>query len=197
MEDSPAYAGDDGRDAPDGSHPLSMTGIRVLGTGQEVPFHDGTGAPAAWDRSRVIVVPMTTHTNASDQLSTDLPVASSRPPATAIVATVLTILLASVGTYGALYFSGLDGYDPVDATFLSMYCYLSAIGIVSVIVQLRGSAIGRAGVIAWAIFMALFTLVKLITIGETEAISFGVIALIVVALEFSRPTRRFIRSRQA
>jgi hypothetical protein len=140
---------------------------------------------------------MTTHTNASDQLSTDLPVASSRPPATAIVATVLTILLASVGTYGALYFSGLDGYDPVDATFLSMYCYLSAIGIVSVIVQLRGSAIGRAGVIAWAIFMALFTLVKLITIGETEAISFGVIALIVVALEFSRPTRRFIRSRQA
>ena len=135
---------------------------------------------------------MTTHKN-SDQLST-AGAATRRPPATAIVATVLTILLASVGSYGAIYFSGLDGYDPVDATFLSMYIYLSAIGIASVIAQLRGSALGRAGMIAWAIFMALFTLVKLVTIQETEAIAFGVIALIVVALELAPPTRRFIRS---
>ena len=197
MEDSPDYAGDDGRDSPDGSHPLSMTGVRVLGTGQEVPFQNGTGAPVSRDRRRGIVIPMTTHTNAPDQLSRDLPVASTRPSATAIVATVLTILLASVGTYGALYFSGLDGYDPVDATFLSMYGYLSAMGIVSVIAQLRGSAIGRAGVIAWAIFMALFTLVKVVTVQETEAISFGVIALIIVGLEFAPRTRQFIRSRQA
>lgn len=68
--------------------------------------------------------------------------------------------------------------------------------IVAVIAQLRGSAIGQAGVIAWAMFMALFTLVKLVTIQETEAISFGVIALIVVALEFAPPTRRFILSRR-
>ena len=113
-----------------------------------------------------------------------------------IVASVLTILLASVGTYGALYFSGLDGYDPVDATFLSMYVYLSAMGVASVIAQLRGSTVGQAGVIAWGLFMALFTLVKLVTIQETEAIGFGVVALIVVGLELASPTRRFIRSRQ-
>ncbi len=110
-----------------------------------------------------------------------------------IVASALTVLLASVGTYGAIYFSGLDGYDPVDATFLSMYGYLSLIGVVSVIAQWRGSATGRAGVIAWGIFMALFTLVKLVTIQETEAIGFGVVALIVVGLELSPPTRRFLR----
>lgn len=113
-----------------------------------------------------------------------------------IIATVLTILLASVGTYGAIYFSGLDGYGPVDATFLSMYGYLSLIGIVSVIAQLRGNAVGRAGTIAWGIFMALFTLVKVVTIQETEAISFGVVALIVVALELTPQTRNFIRSRR-
>lgn len=138
---------------------------------------------------------MTTHTD-SEQLSTAPRTAPRRPPATAIVATVLTILLASVGSYGAIYFSGLDGYGPVDATFLSMYLYLSLIGIVSVIAQWRGSALGQAGTIIWAIFMALFTLVKLVTIQETEAISFGVIALIVVALELAPPTRRFIRSRR-
>jgi hypothetical protein len=137
---------------------------------------------------------MTTHKD-SEQLSTVG--AATRRPATTIIATVLTILLASVGSYGAIYFSGLDGYGPVDATFLSMYLYLSIIGIVSVIAQWRGSALGQAGTIIWAIFMALFTLVKLVTIQETEAISFGVIALIVVALELAPPTRRFIRSRQS
>jgi hypothetical protein len=137
---------------------------------------------------------MTTHNTDSELLPIDSAVESRRPPATAIVATVLTVLLASAGTYGALYFSGLDGYDPVDATFLSMYGYLSAMGIVAVIAQLRGSAIGRAGVIAWGLWMALFAVVKVVTIQETEAISFGVIALIVVTLEFAPPTRRFIRS---
>lgn len=139
---------------------------------------------------------MTTQTN-SEVLSPELRTATRRPPATVIVASVLTVLLASVGTYGAIYFSGLDGYGSVDATFLSMYGYLSLIGIVSVIAQFRGSGIGQAGVIAWGIFMALFTLVKLVTIQETEAIGFGVVALIVVALELTFPTRRFIRSRQA
>ena len=139
---------------------------------------------------------MTTHTD-SEQPSPDLRTATRRPPATAIIASVLTVLLASVGTYGAIYFSGLDGYGPVDATFLSMYGYLSLIGIVSVVAQWRGSAIGQAGTIVWGIFMALFTLVKLVTIQETEAISFGVVALIVVGLELAPPTRRFIQSRTA
>ena len=139
---------------------------------------------------------MTTHTP-SEQLSSDLPTATRRPPATVIIAAVLTILVASVGTYGAVYFSGLDGYDDVDAPFISMYGYLSLIGIVSVIAQLRGSAIGQAGTIAWGIYGVLFTLVKLITIQEAEAIGFGVIALIVVALSLAGPTRRFIRSRKS
>jgi hypothetical protein len=139
---------------------------------------------------------MTTNTT-SEPISADTRATSVRPPATVIIATALTILLASVGTYGAVFFSGLDGYDPVDATFLTMYGYLSLIGVVAVIAQLKGSATGRAGVIAWGIFMALFTLVKLVTIQETEAISFGVVALIVVGLELAPPTRRFIRSRSA
>lgn len=131
----------------------------------------------------------------SQQLSSDFPTASRRPPATVIIAAVLTILVAAVGTYGAVYFSLLDGYDDVDAPFISMYAYLSLIGIVSAIAQLRGSAIGQAGTIAWGTYGVLFTLVKLVTIQEMEAIGFGVIALIVVVLSLAGPTRRFIRSR--
>lgn len=135
---------------------------------------------------------MTTNTD-SQKLSQARSVGSRRPPATLVIASVLAILLASVGTYGAFYFSALDGYDPVDATFLGMYAYLSAIGIVSAILQLRGSSTGRAGVVVWGLFMVMFTVVKLVTIQETEAIAFGVIALIVVALEMSPPVRRFTR----
>ncbi len=125
--------------------------------------------------------------------SPDLAGRRVRPPATVIAAAALTIVVASVGTYGAVFFTGIDGYDDVDITFVSLYAYVALIGIVSVVLQLRGSAIGRAGAITWALFGVMFTLVKLITIQEMEAIGFGVVSLIVLALEFAPATRRFIR----
>lgn len=120
----------------------------------------------------------------------------TRPPATVIVATVLTVIVAAVGTYGAVFFSGLDGYDSLELTFLAMYGYLSLIGIASAIAQVRRSAVARAGVVAWAVFMVLFAVIKVITIQETEAIPFGVVALVVVALQFTPPTRRFVAERR-
>ncbi len=112
-----------------------------------------------------------------------------------IAAAALTILVASVGTYGAVFFTGIGGYDDMDVTFIALYAYVALLGIVSVVLQLRGSALGRAGAIAWALFGVIFTLVKLITIQETEAIGFGAVSLIVLGLELAPPTRRFIRER--
>lgn len=140
---------------------------------------------------------MSTQNITSDPLSLESRAAAVRPPATVIVAAVLTVLLAAVGTYGAVYFSGLDGYDPIDATFLSVYGYFSLVGAAAAITQVRGSRIGRAGVIMWSVWMVVFTLVKIVTIMETEAIPFGVVALVVLALTLAPPTRRFIETRNA
>ncbi|WP_157157430.1 hypothetical protein [Diaminobutyricimonas sp. LJ205] len=135
---------------------------------------------------------MNTQNITSDSRSVETRPATTRLPATVIVAAVLTVLVAAVGTYGAVYFSGLDGYDPIDATFISVYGYFSVVGAGAAIAQVRGSRIGRAGVIMWAIWMLVFTMVKIVTILETEAIPFGVVALVVLALTLASPTRRFI-----
>ncbi len=57
MEQPAEYPGDDGDKASYGSHPPSMAAIRRIGTGQEVPIEDGTGAPRRWDRSTASVMP--------------------------------------------------------------------------------------------------------------------------------------------
>jgi hypothetical protein len=140
---------------------------------------------------------MSTQSITSDPQSFEPRPASARPPGTVIVAAVLTVLVAAVGTYGAVYFSGVDGYDPIDATFISVYGYFSVVGAAAAIAQVRGSRIGRAGVIMWGIWMLVFTMVKIVTILETEAIPFGVVALVVIALTLAPPTRRFVAARNA
>ena len=115
----------------------------------------------------------------------------SRPPAPALTAGVLSILLALFGGYGAIYFTGLEGWDAAGITFVTTYEAISLFAVVSGVALLRGSSHGRLGVVAYGLFMVGFTVMKLVTIQEWEATSFGVIGALVLGLALHRRTREF------
>ena len=114
-----------------------------------------------------------------------------RPPATAIAAGALTLLVAGFGAYGAVYFTGLDGFTDLGLTFLVAYEFLSVLGIVSAIGTLRGRPLAHAGLVLYATWMLVFTTFKVGYIHETQAIPFGVVGLAVLVLSLAPATRRF------
>lgn len=105
-----------------------------------------------------------------------------RLPATSVTGAILLGLIAAVGGYGAIYFTGLEGWDGIGASFVVAYEFLSATGLIAVIAFLRGHRLGRPGVIFYAVWMMYFTLFKLIAFQELQAIPFGVIAAISLVL---------------
>jgi hypothetical protein len=101
-----------------------------------------------------------------------------RPSATTVTASVLLTLIAVVGGYGAIYFTGLEGWDGIGVSFVVAYEFLTLTGLVAVAAFLRGHRLGRPGVILYASWMIYFTLFKLIAFQELQAIPFGALALI-------------------
>lgn len=124
---------------------------------------------------------------------TDVPTAgmSGRPPAATITASALTILVALFGGYGAIYFSGLEGWDAMTITFVTTYEAIIVFALVSAVALLRGSEHGRLGLVCYGLFNVAFTAMKLITIQETEAIAFGVVGLAILGLVLHPRTRAF------
>lgn len=116
-----------------------------------------------------------------------------RPPATVLVAAVLACLVACVGGYGAAYFGGLGGWDEFGLTFLLAYEFLAALGVISAVALVRRSVIGWAGLVTYAVWMTLFTGFKVGYVRETQAIPFGVVALVVLALTLRPSARRYAR----
>jgi hypothetical protein len=116
---------------------------------------------------------------------------TTRRPATVVTATALTALLALFGGYGAIYFTGLDGWDAAGITFVTTYEAISIFGIVSAVALLLGNSHGRVGVIAYAVFMVGFTIMKVVTIQELQAIPFGVVALGILAAVLHPRTRAY------
>jgi hypothetical protein len=112
-----------------------------------------------------------------------------RTPRSAVTAAALSALMALVGGYGALYFTGRDGWTDLGLTFAFTYEFVAALGLVSAVGLLRRREWGRWGVTAYGAFLVWFTLIKLATIQETEAIPFGVLGLVVLVL-VTRPTVR-------
>lgn len=118
--------------------------------------------------------------------------AATRTPVPVVAASVLTLLLGLVGGYGAFYFSGLGGgITAEEATFVVTYESFVALGLVSAVALLRRSPYGRAGTAAYATFMVIFTIFKLVSIQEWEAMPFGVVALVVLVLVTGGPARRY------
>lgn len=114
--------------------------------------------------------------------------AGRRRPA-AVVASVLVALIAAVGGYGAIYFTGLEGWDGIGVSFVVAYEFLSLIGLVAAVAHLRGHRLGRPAVILYATWIIYFTLYKLIAFQELQAIPFGVLAAIALACVIRPPAR--------
>lgn len=106
----------------------------------------------------------------------------SRPPARTTVAALLTLLMSALGAYGAIYFTGLEGWDDLGITYATTYEYIAVTGFVSALALLRGHSLGRVGVAWYAAFQVVFTTCKLATIQEVAAIPFGVAGLVVLGL---------------
>jgi hypothetical protein len=117
-----------------------------------------------------------------------------RPPRGAVVAAALSALMGLVGGYGALYFTGQDGWTDLGLTFAFTYEFLAGFGLVSAVGLLRRAEWGRWGVAVYGGFMLWFTLIKLATIQETEAVPFGVLGLVVLVLATRPAVRSWTRT---
>lgn len=117
---------------------------------------------------------------------------SRRPPATVLTAVPLTVLLTLVSGYGAVYFSGMEGFSDMDLTFLVAIEFITGLGLVSALALAGRRALGRVGLITYGVWMTLFTLFKVAYIREVEAIPFGVVGLAVLALALAPATRRWV-----
>ena len=116
-----------------------------------------------------------------------------RPPAPVLAASVLTILLSLFAGYGAIYFTGLEGWDAAGITFVTTYEAIVVFALACAVGLLRGSSHARVGLVAWALFMVAFTVMKLVTIQELSAIPFGVVGVLVGFLALHPATKRYAR----
>lgn len=116
-----------------------------------------------------------------------------RPPAPALVAIGLTTVLALFAGYGAIYFTGLEGWDAFGITYVTTYEAIVLFALASAFALARGSSHGRVGLVAYGIFMVGFTIMKVLTIQEWEAIPFGVVGAVILGLALHPRTRAFAR----
>ena len=130
----------------------------------------------------------TTSTRTTSELTT-----RRRPPAPALVAVGLTTVLALFAGYGAIYFTGLEGWDAFGITYVTTYEAIVVFALASAFALARGSSHGRVGLVAYGIFMVGFTVMKVLTIQEWEAIPFGVVGAIILGLALHPRTRAFAR----
>lgn len=112
-----------------------------------------------------------------------------RPAGTAMVAAALAFLIAGVGGYGSVYFTGLEGWDAMGATYVAIYLWIAGSGAVAAAGFLYGSWLGHAGMTWFGAWAVVFTLFKIASIQEWEASAFGVVGLILLVL-VSRPSAR-------
>lgn len=124
---------------------------------------------------------------------TDSTTTSRRPPATVLVASILTGLTAAFGAYGAIYFTGLEGWDMAGLTFVVTYEFIALCGLLGAVAFTRGHRLGRTGVIVYAIWMLYFTTFKVAVVNEWEAIPFGVVAALALVAA-TRPASRYYTS---
>jgi hypothetical protein len=118
-----------------------------------------------------------------------------RRSAAVLTAAALASLAALVGGYGAVYFTALDGWTPMSQTYVVTYEATSLFGLVCAVVLLFGRGpvrfAARYGLAAYASWLTYFTLFKIIRFSEYQAVPFGVVGLLVLALSLSAPVPRW------
>ena len=120
--------------------------------------------------------------------------ARTRAPRPALAAALLALFMSGTGAYGAIYFTGLEGWEDMGLTFLVTYEFVSITGLASAVAMIQGFRLGLVGVLWYAAFQLVFTAFKLAAIQEVEAIPFGVVAAVVLVLA-TRPSVRAYATR--
>jgi len=121
-----------------------------------------------------------------------VPATRTRPAAAALASSLLTGLVAAFTGAGAAYFAGEGGYTVDGLTFLVAFESLSLLGLVSAVALARRSALGRAGVVAFGLWMSAFSAFKVGYVHETESLVFGVAALAALALALTSSVRAYV-----
>jgi hypothetical protein len=121
------------------------------------------------------------------------PTVRRRPPAGVVAAVGLTGLVSALGAYGAVYFTGLEGFTDLGLTFLVTYEFITLGGLAAAVALARRSEVGRIGVVGYGVWMTVFTAFKVGYIHELEAIPFGVAGVVVWLLASRSSARRYTR----
>jgi hypothetical protein len=122
--------------------------------------------------------------------------AATKAPWTVKVASALTVLLALVTSYGAIYFSFFFEHpDPGLGSwvFVIVFIAINVVATGSVAALVRGSRPGWSLLVGYGVLGVLWCIAKLVFWHETEALVFGAANIAVLALLAAPRTRRFVR----
>lgn len=120
---------------------------------------------------------------------------TTRPPAAVWAAAVLTVLLALVTSYGAIYFTFY--FEDPDAgagswVFVTTFIGIAIAGAASAVAMLRGSRTGRRVLLVYGVLGILWSIAKLVFWQETEAAIFGVVNVAIIGLILTRKARSHV-----
>src|SRR3712207_3157171 len=114
-----------------------------------------------------------------------------RAPWTVRVLTALTLLLALVTSYGAIYFSFFfEDPEPALGTwvFVTVFLAINAVAAVSAVGMLRGSRAGWLVLVGYGVLGIVWCGIKLVYWQETESLVFGVSNVAALLLLAARRT---------
>ncbi len=120
--------------------------------------------------------------------------ARQRPPLTVLAAGALVALLAAATAYGSFWFSFVDGAPgvrPGYVVFVALFWAVDAVALAATAGLLRRRPAARRVLTGYAVAGMLFTAVKIVAYHETEAVVFGVVGLLLLALLQAPATRRY------
>jgi hypothetical protein len=122
--------------------------------------------------------------------------AAVRSPWTVRVLAGVVLLLATVTSYGAVYFSFVyEDPDPGIGSWLFVVAFLSinVAAAASAVGLARGRRWAWTTLLAYGVVGILWCIAKLVFWSETESLVFGVANLAGLALLYAPPTRRHVR----
>ena len=118
-----------------------------------------------------------------------------KSPWTVQVLSAVTLLLALVTSYGAIYFSFyFENPDPGLGSwvFVTVFIAINVVAAASAVALVRGSRLGWKVLVGYGVLGILWCIAKLVFWHETEAVVFGAANVAALALLASPSTRRYV-----
>ncbi len=119
----------------------------------------------------------------------------ARAPWTVTTLSAVTLLLALVTSYGAIYFTfyfedpepGLGSW-----VFVTAFLTINAVAAGCAVALFRGSRVAWQVLVGYGVLGILWCIAKLVFWSETEALLFGVANVLALGLLAAGPTRRHV-----